>query len=102
MKKIAIIISAIFILASCTKHDIKNTSWKFTVKEGTSTVIFSDSTYKCIINFNGKIESDSGIYKYKEPVVSITSHGKSLEAIIKGDRMITKEKHPITFIREKK
>lgn len=102
MKKIAIIVSVIFILAGCTSRDIKNTTWKFTVKEGTSTIIFSDSTYKCIINFDGKTESDSGTYKYKEPVVSITSHGKTSEAIIKGDRMITKEKHPITFIREKK
>lgn len=102
MKKITIIVSAIFILASCTKHDIKNTSWKFTVKEGTSTLVFLDSTCICTINHDGKTESDSGIYKYKEPIVSIMSHGKTFEAIIKGDRMTTKEKHPITFIRENK
>jgi Prokaryotic membrane lipoprotein lipid attachment site. len=102
MKKISIILSAIFILAGCTSRGIKNTTWKFATEGATSTIVFSDSTYKCIINFEGKAGSDSGTYKYKEPIVSITSHGKILKAIIKGDRMTTRERDPITFIREKK
>lgn len=79
------------------KQDVKNTVWKFGLGGSTSTIVFNDSTYTCIVNHNGMEEEQTGMYQYIHPNVTLIMDGDTLNAFIEGDKLVTKEEFPITF-----
>lgn len=101
MKKLIYAIILLIFIGCNQSPSLKGTKWKFSCDEGTSTLIFSDSTYICRAEYDNTKDSAHGTYTYIHPNVFIKSKHNELELYVDDNKLITKEEFPIAFIKQK-
>lgn len=89
MTKIIYIIALITTLAGCgSKESLKGTIWKLSIKEGSNTLIFSDSTYIAKISHNEKEEQKEFPYSIIGDTIYFPTFGSTTsKGVIKGNEL---------------
>lgn len=59
------------VVEEVSEPSLVGTEWVYTSSKGSSTVIFEESTFKVISDFNNVIEETPGTYSYEHPNITL-------------------------------